>query len=313
MMVNLQAVVGMAAASAIAIASFRKWRPSVVVSLGGYASLPCVLAAALWKVPVVVLNVDAVPGAANCLAARLAVACAVPASRTRLPKAVVTGVPVRAELVSLDRGPVEREAARKRLGLPSGARVIAVCGGSLGARRINRAALELAGLWAERQDLAIHHVVGNRDWEEIRAAAPTTRGLVYQQVRYEEDMATLYTAADLAVQRAGASSVAELAIAGLPSVLVPLPGAPGGHQEANARAMAIAGGAIVVPDAELGGSRLAREIEQLLANPDLIVHMGEAAAKLARPQAAQDVARLAEEHARADPKGGVRADSTARG
>ena len=120
---------------------------------------------------------------------------------------------------------------------------MAVSGGSLGSRRINRATLELARLWAGRSDVAIRHVVGRRDWAGTPEGAPVpAEGLTYQRVEYEEDMQSFYGAADIAVQRAGANTVAELALAGVPAVLVPLPGAPGDHQGANARSMAASRG-----------------------------------------------------------------------
>jgi UDP-N-acetylglucosamine:LPS N-acetylglucosamine transferase len=298
---NSEAVAGLCAAVAIAVFSFSKWRPAVVISLGGYASFACVVAASLWRVPIVVVNVDAVPGIANRLAARAAVASAVSSPEVRLPRSVVTGVPVRAGLAAIDRRPAARAAARERLGLPPNAQVVAVSGGSLGSLRVNRATLELAELWAARTDVAIRHIVGRRDWDEFHSLPRPPGGLVYQQVEYEQDMVSFYCAADIALQRGGASTVAELALTGVPAVLVPLPGSPGDHQGANARLLAAAGGAVVVPDEELDGARLAKELEALLADPGRLASMGEAAKGLGRPKAAEEVARLAEEHARPRP------------
>ena len=300
---NAGAVAGLLAAVAMAVRSFARWRPAVVISLGGYASLPSVVAATVWRVPVIVVNVDAVPGAVNRWASRVAVACAVSSPDVALPRSVVTGVPVRADMAGAHRSPAERRRARERLGLPERARVVAVSGGSLGSRRINQATLELARLWSGRQDVAIRHVVGRRDWEELRSAGLAPGPLVYQRVPYEEDMASLYAAADIAVQRAGANTVAELALAGVPSVLVPLPGSPGDHQGATARGMAEAGGAVVVADADLDGERLGRELDALFAEPDRLTAMGEAAMARARPGAAATVARLVEQNARADGGG----------
>ena len=116
--------------------------------------------------------------------------------------------------------------------------MIGAVGGSLGARRLNEAVLGLARIWAERPDVAVYHVVGNRDakWAADRenAASGRDRVLWYHQVGYEEQMPFFYQAADVVVCRAGANTVAELAVVGVPSVLVPLPGAPGDHQAANA-------------------------------------------------------------------------------
>jgi UDP-N-acetylglucosamine--N-acetylmuramyl-(pentapeptide) pyrophosphoryl-undecaprenol N-acetylglucosamine transferase len=312
LMANLEALAGSLVAVAMAVLSFSKWRPAVVISLGGYASFACVVAACAWRVPIIVVSLDAVPGKVNRVAARVAAACAVVSPEVRLRRAVPTGVPVRAAMAAIGRGPRQREAARQRLGIPTGAAVVAISGGSLGSRRINRATLELAEHWAERADVVIRHVVGSRDWDEFHEgrgdeeAVSWRGGLVYQQVKYEEDMASLYMAADIAVQRAGANTVAELALAALPSVLVPLPGSPGDHQGANARSMASAGAAVVIQDDELDGARLAKELDALLGDQDRLARMGHAARVLARPDAAEDVARLVEERARSKPVLAVR-------
>lgn len=298
LLANSEALAGLCAAVAIAVFCFSRWRPAVVISLGGYASFACVAAAWIWRVPLIVVNVDAVPGTVSSLAARVAAASAVGSPEVRLPRSVVTGVPVRAEIAAVDRGPAGRAAARERFGLPLEAQVVAVSGGSLGALRVNRATLELARLWAARTNVVIRHVVGRRDWDELSAAPWPAGSLVYQRVEYEQDMASLYSAADVTVQRAGANTVAELALAGVPSVLVPLPGSPGDHQRANARSLASVGAAVVVPDEELDGARLAKELEVLLGDPSRLASMGEAAKALGRPKAAEEVARLAEEHAR---------------
>jgi len=294
---NAKALAGSTAAVAIAVRLFGSWRPSVLMSLGGYASLPCVIAAMVWRVPIVIVNVDAVPGLVNRWAARVARVCAVGAPGVDLPRAVFTGVPVRGAVAAIDRGLAARRQARERLGLPADALVVAVSGGSLGSLRINEATFELAERWRDRADVAIRHVVGRRDWPELGNRALRSGALVYQRVPYEEDMASLYSAADVAVQRAGANTVAELAVAGVPSVLVALPGSPGDHQGANARAMAGAGGAVVVADSELDGERLERELAVLLGDPGALARMGEAARALGRPGAASEVARLVEDHA----------------
>ena len=295
---NSRALLGEMAATGMALRLFARWRPAVVIALGGYASLPGILAAMAWRVPVVVLNVDAVPGAVNRWASRIAVATALGAPGADLPRAVLTGVPVRAAMAAIDRRPGARAAARQRFGLSQDATVVAVSGGSLGSRRINQATAELAHIWSAKPGAAIYHVVGHRDWEAFGGPRTDAGALVYRRVAYEEDMASLYSAADVAVQRAGASTVAELALAGVPSVLVPLPGAPGDHQGANARAMAAAGGAVVVPDAELDGARLSSELEALLAEPARLAQMGEGARALARPHATAAVADLVEHNAR---------------
>jgi UDP-N-acetylglucosamine--N-acetylmuramyl-(pentapeptide) pyrophosphoryl-undecaprenol N-acetylglucosamine transferase len=296
---NVGAVAGLLAALARALVLMARLRPSVVISVGGYASVPCVVAATVLRVPLIVAEQNAVPGAANRLGARLARASAVSFDGTDLPRPVVTGNPVGSQTLAVDRGPAGRSAARAALGLAADATVIAVYGGSLGARKINDAVVGLARRWQDRAGLAIRHIVGERDWDALRAVAPEPMpgGLVYQQIRYEDRMDLLFAAADVAVCRAGATTVADLAVVGLPAILVPLPGAPGDHQTANARVLERAGAARIVVDAELTDERLAAELQALLAEPERLGAMGKAARSVARPGAAAAVAALAERHA----------------
>ena len=299
---NAGAAWGLTRAVARALAIVRRRRPAVVVAVGGYAGVPCGLAAAVARVPLVVVEQNAVPGAANRLLGRFARASAVSFPGTDLPGAVVTGNPVRPEILAVDRSDAGRAAARAALGLPEGRRVIAVTGGSLGALRINRAVLGAVERWAGRHDLAIRHAVGARDWDLVQAERPALPpeggGLVYQPVRYEDRMDLLMAAADLLVCRAGGNTVAEVAVVGLPAVLIPLPNAPGDHQTANARALADAGGGVLVPDGELDADRLVAEVERLLADDALLATMARGAASVGRRDAADRVAALVEEHAR---------------
>ncbi len=299
---NLAAIGGLILALGQALVLVARRRPSVVVAVGGYASVACVFAATLLRVPIVVAEQNAVPGAANRLAARVARASAVSFEGTRLPRAVLTGNPVRAAVLAVSRDPSARAAARKALDLPADAVVVAAFGGSLGARRINDAVVALAGAWRQCHGVAIRHIVGERDWDAVAAASQVPSDsdpLVYQQVRYEDRMDLVYAAADLAVCRAGASTVAELAAVGLGAVLVPLPGAPGDHQTANAGALVAAGAARLIVDGELTGPALAEVLRTLLADKDRLTAMSEAARRLGRPDAAGAVARLAEENASA--------------
>ena len=296
---NVGAIFGLAAALFRALTLIGRLRPAVTVAVGGYASAPAALASVVWRVPLVVAEQNAVPGLANRLAGRFAAASAVSFEGTPLPRPVVTGNPVRPEIVAAGSDPDARAAARAALDLPADALVVAVAGGSLGARRINAATIDLAGRWADRPGICLYHVVGRRDYPELSAARPAPPGdLDYRQVEFEDRMPLLLAAADIAVQRAGASTVAELTVVGLPAVLVPLPGAPGDHQTANARRLAEAGAAVLVPDAELDAERLGRELDRLIASPDRRRQMSEAARSLGRPDAADRVAQLVERHAR---------------
>jgi undecaprenyldiphospho-muramoylpentapeptide beta-N-acetylglucosaminyltransferase len=297
---NVGAVMGLLAAFVRAVVLIGKLRPAVVISVGGYAGVPCSLAAVLWRVPLIVAEQNAAPGLANRITGRFASACAVSFPGTPLPRAVMTGNPVRPEILGVERSCEARAAARAELGLPSSGLLVAAAGGSLGARRINEAVLGLASAWSERSGVAIHHVVGERDWASLSARSPTLPpgGLLYHQVRFEDRMDLVLTAADVAVQRAGASTVSELAVAGLPSILIPLPGAPNDHQTANARRFAAAGAAVLILDAELDAVRLGEELDGLLGDESRRRKMSDEAQALAHPEAAAAVASLAEEHAR---------------
>jgi UDP-N-acetylglucosamine--N-acetylmuramyl-(pentapeptide) pyrophosphoryl-undecaprenol N-acetylglucosamine transferase len=291
---NVGAVIGILRAVAQAIGLVRRLRPRVVVGVGGYASFPCTLAAVLWRIPIVVAEQNTVPGAANRVAARFAKAAAVSFAGTPLPRAVVTGNPVRPEILRIDRTG-NRAAAKEALGVGEGRALVLVAGGSLGALSINTAVLELAERWRDRTDVAVRHVVGDRDWDQIGGRSHPG----YEQVRYEDDMPRALAAADVGVFRSGSSMCFEIAAVGLPSILVPSPFVVGDHQTGNARALAGAGAAVIVPDAELTAERLDRELSALLGDPARRAAMAEAARRFARPDAAEAVAELALQHARA--------------
>lgn len=297
---NLGAIWGLCVAGLRALVLVGRARPSAVLVLGGYASAAVALAAAIFRVPIVVAEQNARAGAVSRLAARAAVACALPFPDTDLPRGSLTGNPVRAEVLAVDRVG-GRAAAREALGLPSDRTVVAAFAGSLGATRINTAVRELAGRWAHRSDLAIRHVVGDRDWDAIQLAPIDLPpgGLVLQQVRYEDRMDLLLAAADLVVCRAGGTTVAELAVVGCPAVLVPLPIATRDHQRANAGALVAAGAAVLVPDAELDVDRLEAELADILTTPGRLSQMADAAVAAAHPDAADRVADLLEDHLRA--------------
>lgn len=298
---NAVAVLGLLWATAGALASFARRRPRVVVVVGGYASFPAGCAAVLTKVPMVLVTTDAVPGAVNALLGRFAAANAVAFPGTGLPRAQLTGTPVRPELSSLQGSEASRQAAREGLRLPPHRQTVAATGGSLGARSINRSVSELAVLWTERDDRSLYHVSGRRDYEKFADAGSDgggASGLFYRVVPYEDRMAEFYGAADVCVCRAGAMTVAELTVSGVPAILVPLPGAPRDHQTHNARSLADAGAAVLIPDAECDGQRLSDELDALLSDPDRLAAMGAAARRLGHPDAAAKVAELVDAHAR---------------
>ena len=306
---NAGAVLGLAWACGRALGSFVSRRPRVVVVVGGYASFPAGLAAVLTRVPLVSVNTDAVPGAVNGLLGRFAAANAVAFDGTDLPRAHVTGTPVRPELASLDRTPGGQAHSREVLGLPGDRETVGAVGGSLGALRINRAVSDLARAWKGTGGRAVYHVTGRRDYQSFAVAAGSVGnpgagaggdpdGLCYRVVPFEDKMPDLYAAADVCVTRAGAMTVAELLVAGVPAILVPLPGAPRDHQTRNAEAMVGMGAAVHVPDPECTGDRLAEELDALLRDPERLAAMSEAARRHAHPDAAARVAELVDAHAR---------------
>jgi UDP-N-acetylglucosamine--N-acetylmuramyl-(pentapeptide) pyrophosphoryl-undecaprenol N-acetylglucosamine transferase len=295
---NLGAAFGLLVAFGRALRLVGRLRPRVVIAVGGYASVAVALAAVLRRVPVVVAEQNAAPGLANRLVARFARASAVSFDGTPLPRAVVTGNPVRADVVALGDGH-GRSAARAALELDDGRRMVLVTGGSLGALRLNLATVEALEGWRGRADLAIRHVVGQRDWDRISAMAPADVGaLDYRAVAYEDDMPTALAAADLAVCRSGSGTCFELATMGLPAVLVPSPFVTADQQTRNADRLVAAGAAVLVPDAELDGARLVAVVDGLLADEGARAAMAAAAHRCARPDAAMAIADLAEEHAR---------------
>jgi UDP-N-acetylglucosamine:LPS N-acetylglucosamine transferase len=277
----------------------------VVVVVGGYASFPAGLSAVLTRVPLVCMTTDSVPGAVNGLLGRVATVNAVAFAGTDLPRAHVTGTPVWPELATLDRTPEGRAASRQALGLPPDRLTVACAGGSLGARQVNRAVADLAAAWAARGDRTVYHVTGRRDYAaftpapaDAAVAGDDGRGLDYTVVPFEDKMPDFYNAADMCVVRAGAMTVAELLVAGVPAVLVPLPGAPRDHQTRNADALVGMGAAVRIPDGECDGRRLALELDALLADPDRLRAMREAARQNGHPDAAARVAELVDAHAR---------------
>jgi len=285
------AVAGVAAAHSLV----RRRRADVVVGMGGYVTLPTALGARLAGVPVVLHEQNAVPGIANRLAARVAArvalgveeaAGAFPAGRT-----VMVGNPVRPELAHVDRAALRADGLAA-FGLDPQRRTLFVFGGSLGARRINTAVVDSAGRWPAAGGLQILHACGRRDEVTVRAgwAGADAGGLLVRVVPFVERMDLAYAVADLAVSRAGALTVAELTAAGVPAVMVPLPHATAGHQAANARVLAAAGGVVAVPDEALDGERLVRAAAPLLASPDTLAAMAKVMRDLARPHAADDLA-----------------------
>ena len=289
---NTAALATLAAAMVRALIDVRRWRPRVVVSVGGYAAAAVATAAVLWRRPLVLVDLDATPSATHRLLARFATVRCV-ALGTPSEGVVVTGAPVRADVLDIDRSTDARREAKMALHPPldPARRVVVVMTGSLGATRVNRAVLELARLWRERTDLALVHVTGRRDYDMVMAARPDVAGLDYRVIDFA-DMTTWWAIGDLAICRAGAITVAELTILALPAILVPLPGAPGDHQSHNADALANVGAATMLRDTACTGEALAALADQML-QPEVWAEMSRASSLLARPDAAARIADVA--------------------
>lgn len=275
---NLAFVPKMFRARRAAIELLRRLEPRVVVSVGGYASMPAVLAARSVDIPIVVVSYDFLPGRASRLTARRAAACAVAFENSPLPNATVTGAPVRQDLLTLDRR-AERERARARFEIPDDRFLVAVMGGSLGSGVLNSAIAHYAATRRDDAGLAIRQVAGDRFVSAIDLVVPSgPAGIIHQVVGYEPEMAAVYAAADLLVGRGGASTVHEVAATGIPAILVPWAGAADDHQTANVRWLVEADGAVQLSEADLAQpGRLGAEIERLRDDDDSREALSEAA------------------------------------
>jgi UDP-N-acetylglucosamine--N-acetylmuramyl-(pentapeptide) pyrophosphoryl-undecaprenol N-acetylglucosamine transferase len=252
------------AARRAAVGLLRDLRPAVVVSVGGYASLPAVLAARRLRIPIVVVSYDRIPGRASALTARIAAASAVAFPDSPLPRAVVTGAPLRRRILEADRER-DRDAARRRLELPGDRFVLAVTGGSLGSVALNDAVAAYLERHAGDTGLAVRQVVGDRYLDRAPAGRDGGDGVLHQVVGFDEHVEDLYCAADLLIGRGGASTVAEVAVTGTPAILVPWSAAAADHQTRNVAWLADQGGAVLIREAELG--RLAAVVDRLRADP----------------------------------------------
>ncbi|MEI8336301.1 MAG: UDP-N-acetylglucosamine--N-acetylmuramyl-(pentapeptide) pyrophosphoryl-undecaprenol N-acetylglucosamine transferase [Actinomycetes bacterium] len=268
---------------------FLRNRPHCVVGVGGYASAPCVLAANILRIPVVVHEQNALPGLVNRCAVRLGARAAISLPGTPLKGGVLTGNPVRSAISEILRTTDPLKP------------VLGIVGGSLGAGRLNDAALGLASRWGMRSDVSVRHVTGPRFLESCKSVYESQRSpsdvLDFQIVGYEEQIESLYSGVSLLVCRSGALTVAEICAAGVPSILIPWPGAAGDHQRGNAEALVRAGGAVLLLDADCDAAKLDSLVSPLLADAERLGRMSAAALELALPDAARDLAILVEEFA----------------
>lgn len=282
-------------------------RPNLVIGTGGYVCVPVVLAAAVLRIPAILLEQNALPGKATRFLSRFArrVCVSLPGGLAGLPadRVEVTGNPIRQEILERDRS-----EARRRLGLAEGRTCLLVTGASQGAGSLNRAVLRALPQWRECP-WTVLHLTGPGHLEEVQVrSSGILEGarLEYRPIGYLEDIAELYAAADLVVCRAGATTLAEITARGLASVLVPYPHAAEGHQEKNAEVLVEQGAALLLEDRAVE-EELGKRVEDLLARPDELASMSQASLRLGHPEAAASVLEVALREARwagaAGPRG----------
>ena len=263
----------------------RRFDATAVLSVGGYAAMPAAIAARLTGRPLFLVEPNAIPGRVNLLTARFARAVFVGFESTRghLPdrtESLCLGVPLRSALY-------RAFSNRASKGVPSAPLRIFVFGGSQGARQLNEN-VPVALSRLRKKSVEVFHQSGEADRAAVEARYAEL-GLPAEVVAFEHDMPKRYEWADLAICRAGALTVAELALAGMPALLVPYPFAADDHQAANARALEEAGAARRLEARPLDQNGLAQAVAELVTTPGRLVLMREAAERLARPDAARDI------------------------
>ena len=238
-------------------------RPSVVVSVGGYASVPATRAAKKLNIPVVTVSYDRLPGLATRLQARSASGVAVAYLPSKLKNATLTGAPVRRVLRNLDLSST-RTDARTRLSIPIDRKVICITGGSLGSAKLNSVARTLVENNQSRNDICVIHLTGERYIDDDLPILDNDAEIVYRRLKSTVAMQDVYSASDLVVARAGASTIAELSTIGIASVLVPWSGAAEDHQTANAKWLDDLGGSLVINERKTTNSEIADQIIDLI-------------------------------------------------
>jgi len=272
---------------------YRSFQPHAVLGMGGFTSTAPILAGRMRRIPTFIHESNAVPGKANRLTARMVRAVLLgfkecvpffPKVRTE-----VTGTPIRAGLQ-----PMDRRAARRQLGLREDLRTLLVMGGSQGASGINQAMIKsLPALQGE--PLQVIHLAGARD-ERLVADNYQRENIPAYVGAFHHAMEEVYSAADLAIARAGAASLSELAFFGLPTILIPLPYAADDHQTRNAEIFAMRDAAIVVREADLAGDELGRRIREMIDDPVRLHRMSQNAGGLAPKNAAALVVDVMERY-----------------
>ncbi len=282
---KLAALFAFATATLSALALLRRRRVDVVLSVGGYAAAPAAAAAIVWRRPLAIIEPNAVPGRTNRGMARFArrvftaFSAAEPAFAGLAP-VETTGAPLRRALLGAFADAGTRRA-------PAPPFRILIVGGSQGARQLNEAMIEALPNFDPAR-VEVFHQTGAADRERV-AEAYRLAGVRAEVVAFDPNLPARYHWADIALCRAGALTVAELALAGLPSLLVPYPYAADDHQRANARALEASGAGRLLDPAHFDGKQLASVLGDLLEHPDTLLEMGRHARALARPDAARQI------------------------
>lgn len=268
---------------------FDKYRPAAVFSMGGFVAAPVMIAAILRRLPVVIMEPNAMPGAANRYASRF-----VAKALLSFPEAARYFPKGRTELSGM---PVRREFFLLPAKAPSDRLTVLITGGSQGAQRLNQAAQDSWRLFARsRMPVRLIHQTGTAQHAEISRAFKKA-GLDGDVTPFIADMPAAFGAADIVVSRSGAGTVAEIAAAGKASILVPYPFAADQHQLKNAEALVNAGAAHMVEDRDLTGDRLFAEVRRLYEIPADLHRLAQQVRQFAKPDAALRAAEILEEYA----------------
>ncbi|HEX9063238.1 MAG TPA: undecaprenyldiphospho-muramoylpentapeptide beta-N-acetylglucosaminyltransferase [Clostridia bacterium] len=270
----------------------KNFKPDIVVGTGGYVCGPVVLNASLMGIPTVIHEQNAFPGVTNKLLSRfvdtIAISFKESASFFKNPKKVVfTGNPVRGELLDADRN-----LSRQKLGLTPEDFLVVIFGGSRGAEKINEAVSDMLLSNYKPGELNIIFATGEAQYEKISSKLKEVKPKSLDVVPYIYDMGNVLPAADLVVCRAGAITLGEIAVLGLPSVIIPSPYVTANHQEHNARSFEEQGAAVVILEKDLNGDILYNQIKSLEKNREQLAKMARNSKKCSIPNAADKITQI---------------------
>ena len=287
---------GLKAAKAVFAAKkiLKPFRPDGVIGTGGYSSGPVVLAARLLGIKTAILEQNTMPGLTNRLLGRLVdrIYVAFEQSKKKFPggRVILAGNPVRKEILEIANCKHVPASIKQGLQIANCKFTILIYGGSQGAKAINTAFLDALEYLADiRDSIRIIHQTGDADYITVKETYER-KGIKADVYRFIDDMAEAYSQADMVICRAGATSIAEITVLGIASILIPYPFAANNHQEINARCLSDKGAAIMMRQGEIIGDALAVLIERFYENPDELKKIRENAKALGRPNAAKEIA-----------------------